>query len=226
VHIYQIIFIIEPLFPLIPLITLSLKRSGRPRWIIHLRRYLASYIILVSLANSVYYLKPLLEHIFSEEFLGRINNSIFNITLSALTFCFFALIFEEFLPSKFKIINRTIMFIAVLFFIANTIWWEGINVFNTYSAALANFILIGYCVSYYQRQLQSLQTLFIEKQPSFWIVSGIFIYCAGNFFLFTTYNYLTFHYTIFAFYSWYINDFLILIMNIFFAKGIQCASQK
>ncbi len=185
-----------------------------------------SYIILVFLANSVYYLKPFLEDFFSREFLGKINNSIFNIILSALTFCFFALIFEEFLSSKFKIINRTIMFIAVLFFIANAIWWEGINVFNTYSAALANFVLISYCVYYYQRQLQSLQTFFIEKQPSFWIVSGIFIYCAGNFFLFTTYNYLTFHYTIFAFYSWYINDFLIIVMNVFFAKGIQCNWQK
>jgi hypothetical protein len=221
VHIYHIIFVIEPLFPLIPLITLSLKRSGRPAWIIYLRRYLVSYIILVALANSVYFLGPLWK-----EFLGRANNSIVNIILSALTFCFFALLLEEFLSSKFKTINRTIMFIAVLFFIANTIWWEGIYVFNTYSAALANFILISYCVYYYKRQLQNLQTFFIEKQPSFWIVSGIFIYCAGNFFLFTMYNYLTFHNSNFAFYSWYINDFLLIVMNVFFAKGILCSQAK
>ena len=64
---------------------------------------------------------------------------------------------------------------------------------------------------------------FSFRMPLFFIVSGIFIYCAGNFFLFIMFNYLTLNYNNFAFYSWYINDVLILIMNIFFAKGIQCS---
>src|SRR6266542_734821 len=135
--------------------------------------YYLSLFIFVFLSNSVYYLKPFFEDFFSREFFGKINNSIFNIILSALTFCFFALIFEEFLSSKFKIINRTIMFIAVLFFIANAIWWEGINVFNTYSAALANFVLISYCVYYYQRQLQSLQSFFIVRVIFFYLLRTI-----------------------------------------------------
>ena len=59
----------------------------------------------------------------------------------------------------------------------------------------------------------------MEKQPSFWIVSGIFIYCAGNFFLFSMFNSLSRNNLVFAFYAWNINDFLILSYEYRFRKG-------
>src|SRR4051812_9890577 len=193
-----------------------LRRPKRSGWAILLISYLVIYFTLVFLANPSW--------MFPIPNLFLNNNNVIYVILSALTFCFFALILEQFLSKeKFKIINRTVIIITVLFFISNAIWGEGVHIYNSYSAALTNFILISYCLYYYKLQLQNLQTLFIEKQPSFWIVCGIFLYSAGNFFLFTMYNYLTSNYPNFARYSWYINDSLILVMNIFFAKGIQCS---
>lgn len=200
---------IEIYSPLIPLIFFFIRRSKRSGWRILITSYLVLYIFLVYGAV----------HFFVEK-----NNNIVYIILSALTFCFFAFILEQFLPpNKFRTINRTVLIIAVLFFIANAIWWEGISVYNSKSSGLSNFILVSYCVYYYKFQLENMQNIFVEEQPSFWIISGIFIYCAGNFFLFIMFNYLTLHYNNFAYYSWYINDILILVMNIFFAKGIQCS---
>jgi len=216
VNIYDLIFLnVETYSPLIPLIFFFIRRSKRSAWAILLISYLGIYLTLVFLAN--------LSLVFSISFF-YLNNNMIYIILSALTFCFFALILEQFLPpDKFRTINRAVIVIAVLFCMANALWWEGTDIYNSHSAALTNLILISYCVYYYKLQLQTLQTFFVEKQPSFWIVSGIFLYSAGNFFLFTMYNSLTSNYPNFALYSWYINDIIILVMNIFFAKGIQCS---
>jgi hypothetical protein len=218
VNIYELIFLnIEIYSPLIPLIFFFVKRSKRSGWAILLVSYLVIYFTLVFLANL-----PL---VFPNG--NFFNNNVIYVILSALTFCFFAFILEQFLPlKKFRTINRTVIIVAVLFCIANALWWEGTQIYNSHSAALTNLVLISYCLYYYKLQLQNLQTLFIEKQPSFWIVCGIFLYSAGNFFLFTMYNSLTSNYPNFARYSWYINDFLIFIMNILFAKGIQCSWRK
>jgi len=199
--------ILEIFSPAIPLVTIAIKGFKKSTWLILLIFYLVIYLILSAYAAS---LRPK-------------NNIVVYIIISLFTFCFFALILEQFIrQKKFKIINRTVMIIAVLFLIINAIWGEGLLIFNSYSSGLTNFILVSYCVYYYKLQLENSRIFFVEKQPSFWIVSGIFIYCAGNFFLFSMFNSLSRNNLVFAFYAWNINDFLILVMNIAFAKGIQC----
>jgi len=194
---------IEIYSPLIPLIIFLLRRQKRSGWIILLISYSVIYFSMIYAAN----------HFFGE------NNNIMYIILSGVTFCFFALLLEQFLLSrKFKIFNRTVIIITVLFFIINAIWLEGTLAFNSYSSAVANLILVAYCIYYYKLQLEKPEIIFVEKESSFWIVSGIFIYNAGNIFLFSMFSSLT----TLAYELWDINIVLIFIMNIFFAKGIQC----
>ena len=150
---------IEIYSPVVPLIFFFIRRSKRSRWSILLIIYLIVYISLVYAANNFFVAK---------------NNNIVYIILSGVTFCFFAFILEQFLTSrKFKMLNRTVMIIAVLFFIANALWWEGISIFNSYSSAIANLILGAYCVYYYKLQLEKPQNIFVEKESSFWIISGM-----------------------------------------------------
>jgi hypothetical protein len=194
---------IEIYSPLIPLIIFLLRRQKRSGWIILLISYSVIYFSMIYAAN----------HFFGE------NNNIMYIILSGVSFCFFALLLEQFLLSrKFKIFNRTVIIITVLFFIINAIWLEGTLAFNSYSSAVANLILVAYCIYYYKLQLEKPEIIFVEKESSFWIVSGIFIYNAGNIFLFSMFSSLT----TLAYELWDINIVLIFIMNIFFAKGIQC----
>jgi hypothetical protein len=205
--------IIEIYSPLIPLLVFFLKKPGKAVWTKLLVIYWLVYISLVYSAT----------HFFS----GGGNNHIMYIILFGLTFCFFSLILEQFLPQKFKIINRIIIIIIVLFFFINAIWGEGISIFNSYSSAVANLILVAYCVYYYKLQLEKPQISLVEKIPSFWIVSGIFIYSAGNTFLFSVFSTLARNNPHNITYDlWDINILLTLIMNIIFAKGIQCTSQK
>jgi hypothetical protein len=197
---------------MIPIIVFFIRRIKKARWLIFLMSYFAGYISLVYSASHFFF--------------GRSNNIIY-IVLAAFTLCLFTLILEQFIPyKKFKMINRMVIVVTILFFIANAIWLEGTSVFNSYSSAISSLILFSYCLFYYKLQLEKLQTIFVEKQSSFWIIAGIFIYSSGNFFLFAMFNYLTRHYEGFAFYSWRLNDVLVLIMNLLFAKGIQCNWEK
>jgi len=205
--------IIEIYSPLIPLLVFFLKKPGKAVWAKLLVIYWLVHICFVYSAT----------HFFTGG-----NNNIMYIVLSGLTFCFFSLILEQFLPpQKFKITNRIIIIIIVLFFLIHEILGEGISIFNSYSSAIANLILAAYCVYYYKLQLEKPQIGLVEKLPSFWIVSGIFIYSAGNTFLFSVFSTLARNnpHNI-AYDLWDINILLTLIMNIIFAKGIQCVSLK
>jgi hypothetical protein len=204
--------IIETFSPLIPLIVFLIKRFKKFTGSKLLLLYLIIYIFLSFCANFF-------------PFIHRSNLLIY-VIISILTILFFALILEQFLPQKFKMLNRIVISLTILFIIVNAIWGEGSSIFNSYSSVVANLVLVSYCVYYYKWQLEKPQIIFVEKVPSFWIVSGIFIYSAGNIFLFSMFSSLTRNNPAFAYYAWDINIILILIMNILFAKGIQCNWQK
>jgi hypothetical protein len=206
--------ILETFLPLIFIFIFFIKKSKRSTWTKLLLYYSIAYFLLSAYGNILYNAFPHLSFLHG-------GNVVIYIVIAALTFVFFSLVLEQFLgKQKFKNLNRTVVSITLLFIIMNARWGEGTSAFNSYSSGLSNLILILYCVYYYKLQLEKLEAIFVEKLPSFWIVSGIFIYSAGNFFLFIMFNTLTRNYPELAFYAWGINIFLLLIMNIFFAKGV------
>lgn len=211
----SIIFpVIETFSPAIPLISYLVYKPKKAKWLFILLSYSILYIILIGYAN---YLKLMFYH-----------NILFYFITSLISFISFALIVEFFLLSRrFTTINYLIIILTLFFSFANVLWWEGMRFYNSNSAAIINFILIIYCLVYYKEQLSKPQNIFIDKQPSFWVTSAIFIYAAGNFFLFAFYHQLsTMENWKFAENLWILPDVLILIMNIFFAKGIQCTSKQ
>ncbi len=211
----SIIFpILETFSPAILLISYATNKPKKIKWLNILLVYSLVYIILIGYAN---YLK-----------LNDHNNIFFYLITSLISFICFALIIEFFLFSRrFTIINYVIIILTLFFSVANVLWGEGMRFYNSNSAAIVNFILIIYCLLYYKQQLTKPQNIFIDKQPSFWIVSGIFIYSAGNFFLFAFYHQLSMLQNWkFAENMWILPDVLILIMNIFFAKAIQCTLKQ
>jgi hypothetical protein len=213
VNIYYILDILETYSALIPLFFLVIKKPKKGRWIIFLMVYIITYIPVSAYAN----------------FLARQirNNSRFYLLINIISFICFSSIIENFIGRKqFRNLNNIAIVIVIVFSFFNRTWLDGFEIFNSKSFALTSFVLICYCLYYYKLQLGDLQSLHIEKQASFWIVSGIFLYCSGNFLLFLSYSNLRGEYENFAKYAWYLNDVMILLMNIFFAKGIQCSWKK
>src|SRR3954447_11151628 len=121
---------VEVYAPLIPLLFFFIRKPKRSVWINFLISYLTVYILLVYSANHF--------------ILFITNNHIVYTVLFGVTFCFFALILEQFLLlQKFKFFNRAVIIIIVLFFVVDAVWGEGISVFNSYSSAITNLVLVG-----------------------------------------------------------------------------------
>lgn len=211
----NIIFpLIETFSPLIPLVTYLLAKPVRQKWVTTLIIYSAVYIPFVGYAN---YLQLLV-----------IPNIVIYVFITIITFCSFSLIISFFLNHRvFSFINYIAISVVTLFSIANALWWEKLELYNSNSSSLSCIILIVYCLYYYWKQVKEPKELFIYRQPSFWMVTGIFIYCGGNFFLFTNYRELCLQKNwVFAELIWIVADFLILFTNIFFARAIQCIRRK
>lgn len=201
--------LIEVYSPTIPLIT-YLRKPTKNRWTIALILYCIIYILLATYANFF----PTVNH----------SNIFRYLLITIFSFVSFCLLIDLFIDKKkFSKINKLVIIATIIFSIINFVWWEGTSAYNSNSSAVASLILLIYCIYYFKLQLEQLKNTFIERQPSFWIVSGIFLYCGINFFVFTLYRPLTLTYEYFAHDAWYVTVIVILITNIFFAKGIQCS---
>lgn len=204
--------LLEMLAPLIPMAIILYKKPKKSRWIVTLIIALVIYMLLVAYGN------------FFES--TQNNNILVYIGITLVTFIGFSIVICYLIKNvRFAFFNKIVICMVVLFTIFNALYGEKLIVFNSITATLVNLILIIYCLIYYGKQLANPEVVLIHKQPAFWVISGIFIYSAGCFVLFSFYHQLSNQYWQFALYSWIGVDILIVIMNAFFAKAILCSSQ-
>lgn len=88
---------------------------------------------------------------------------------------------------KLKRVIRIVIILFIIFSVINILLWQGLNEFDSNGFTIASFVFIIYSILYYYGQLRKAEVLFIERLPNFWIVTGIFFYYAGCFFLFLVY---------------------------------------
>jgi hypothetical protein len=75
-----------------------------------------------------------------------------------------------------------------LFWLADIIWIEKLNVFNSYTAAISNIVIMGYCMVYIYQLSKSDRILYFQKLPSFWIISGFLLYSSISALVFISYR--------------------------------------
>lgn len=218
---------IETFSPIIPLIACIVLKP-RARWITILVVYFFVYMLLAGFAN------------FYKGFAR--DNILIYVAITVFTFCCFALLINQFIVNKRIWYTSYLLMIAVLLFaFYNSTVSGGLKYYDSRTSSLSALLLISYCIYYYCMQIMHPKDYFIYQEPSFWIITGIFIYCGGNFFLFTNYRDLclqaeyllkegnkTASDTLWRFAEsiWIIADLLILLTNILFAKAILCTRNK
>ncbi len=92
-----------------------------------------------------------------------------------------------------KILKQIISILIVvftIFSICNSLFIQNILKFNTNARALESVFLIFYVLAYFNLIMQEMKIKFIEKEPLFWVSTGILLYYAGNLFLFIFSNYI------------------------------------
>jgi hypothetical protein len=86
-------------------------------------------------------------------------------------------------------------------------------------------ILMIFTISYFIYILRSDEVHF-SRHPSFWIVTGLFIYEAINLFVFVIYSKISTTDSKFAFSLWYVHNFAQLIFCILIAKGLYVSRKR
>lgn len=143
------------------------------------------------------------------------NTFIYNLlsVTRLLTFSFFFILLQQpFMPR----IKKIIPFGFILFMILNFTFFEHFfsNALSSRILATEAALLLFYCIQYFIFQLIETQTTTLTRKKGFWIVTGLSIYVAVNFFIFLFYEYLTDSAKTFAVDMWDVHNVVFLILCI------------
>jgi hypothetical protein len=75
---------------------------------------------------------------------------------------------------------RILSLIYILFALVNFLFIQKMLVLNTYSDLLACFIMVFLSIAYYYQLLYAKELVSLQRDPFFWISTGVFIYHLGS----------------------------------------------
>jgi hypothetical protein len=171
-------------------IAFIIQRRKIPPYLRPVKWYVWVAFILNLFANLIWYRNKL--HIANLPVWLESNNFLYNlhsITRLLLFSWFFILLNQRFM-------HRVKIILPVLFIVLTVInftFYENFFNYNMLSSRLLATeaaILLFYCLQYFIFLLIEDHVLALQKQPGFWIVTGLSIYVSANFFIFLFYNYL------------------------------------
>lgn len=103
--------------------------------------------------------------------------------------------------------------------VINAMWWDGFYAFPSRVVVVYSLTGIVLTVGYFVYLLSTLTELYLERQPMFWIASGLLMFFSANFLLWLSMNYLVVDRDIF--YSVYrIANAAQILLNVFFTVAI------
>jgi hypothetical protein len=149
------------------------------------------------------------------------NNFLYNIH-SILRLVFFSWFFILLGQPFMQRVKLAIPLVFILLALVNFIFFEQFAGYMLSSRLLATeaALLLFYCLQYFIYLLIEERTTPLKKQAGFWIVTGLSIYVATNFFIFLFYNYLVVqNFTLFAYDIWDVHNASFVILNIFIARA-------
>ncbi|KIA91782.1 hypothetical protein OC25_20460 [Pedobacter kyungheensis] len=148
------------------------------------------------------------------------NNFLYNLH-SAVRFYLFSAFFIH-LQQPFWVRVKKIMPVCfTLFMIINFTFFENFFDYWKFSSRLLSIeaaLLLFYVLQYYLFKINdNIGTKITDNV--FWVVTGLGIFVALNFFIFLLYNELTLRFQRFAISLWSVHNISYIILNLFLAKG-------
>jgi len=208
---------------LIPLFALLIRKKA-PRYLKPVRIYIwAALVINVCIILIQEYKKVWFKE---GDFLWS-NNFLYNIhsIMRLLLFSWFFILLQQRFMHRVK---EIMPFLFLAFVIVNFTFYE--NFFNhemlsSRLLAAEAGLLLFYCLQYFIFLLQDDQTASLNKRRGFFVVTGLSIYFAVNFFIFLFYTYLIQHDITFAISIWDVHNiayvFLCICMAIAFYQELK-----
>ncbi|PLK44744.1 hypothetical protein [Emticicia sp. TH156] len=127
-------------------------------------------------------------------------------------------------------IPKGVFYVAIALFsvlaVLNFIYVQPLTGFNTYPRGLESIIFVFFALATYYKMIKSLEIIYIEKSPLFWINAGFLFYFAGSLFLFVLGNLLLRMDLRLSMLSWAIHACLLGLTYIFIAIGLWYSPQQ
>lgn len=116
------------------------------------------------------------------------NNIFYNLN-SFARLVFFSAFFTYFYP-VFKKIHRSVPWIFLVLMIVNFVFHESIKDFSSIQHAVEAAVLLTCCLTYYYKATLDDSVSSLSSLSQFWLITGLTLYTAINFFIFLFYKYL------------------------------------
>jgi len=124
-----------------------------------------------------------------------------------------------------KRIMLIIVFLFVVFWVIAKNTFEPFDQLDVYSAIVTQTIYIILAVSLLFKVLNDTQTT-LKDDARIWIASGLIIYSAGTLFVVSLFNVVNESMPKLLNVIWYINWILVILVTLFFARGIWCRAAR
>ena len=150
------------------------------------------------------------------------NNFLYNISsvVRLLLFAWFFILLRQRFMHRLKLIIPFAFLAFVLFnfiFSENFIPRGNYEGFSSRLLATESALLLFYCLQYFIFLIIEDKTTSLSRQPGFWVVTGLSIYVAVNFFIFLFYHYLIGATRNFAVSIWDVHNIVFIIFCMFLA---------
>lgn len=146
---------------------------------------------------------------------------------TCIEFLFICFFFREILTeSRLK---KWLPFIAVILLaatIANSVFLQHTNKFNTYARSVSAILTIAFCLYYYKSNLAKTGSIPWKNEPVFWFVTGFLVYFSSSLFLFILSNFTLVMKRPLALTLWNFHATMALIMYLLFTAGFWYAKRK
>lgn len=106
-----------------------------------------------------------------------------------ISLCLFSRIYFILLGKKNARVFQAVSIAFVCFSLFNIFFLQGTQI-NSYSRIFYAAIVIVYCLLYFYLLMKDLPSLYLHHLPMFWFNSGLLLFHAGAFFLFSFQDYL------------------------------------
>ncbi|WP_343523196.1 hypothetical protein [Pedobacter sp.] len=148
------------------------------------------------------------------------NNFLYNVH-SIVRFYLFSAFFIRLNQPFLITLKRVIPICFTIFLIVNFTFFENFFDYWKLSSRLLSteaILLLFYVIQYYLFKINENVASRITNSD-FWIITGLGIFVALNFFIFLSYNELTAHFQKFAISLWSLHNISYIIFNLFIARG-------
>lgn len=193
-----------PIIPLLVFVLRFLKLSLPQKWLIGAILFSGLIEISANFASSYYGTNLPLYHLF---ILGEL------VLLS--------IVFHKGYPNLISI-KATLYLVIGFFSLAclNILFFQGLNIYATYSRTLESLILLSLALRYFYLVLKELRVQHIEKTFSFWFSTGILIYFSSNLLLFIYSNFILSEEPETFYYTWAMHGILNILLYSFYAIAL------